>query len=51
MALQTANLEIGVPGFQAQVPTSTSEFRLIEQEARLKAGATQGKTQVPRGLF
>src|SRR5947209_7780952 len=26
--LQTANLEIGVPGFQPQVPTSTSEFRL-----------------------
>ena len=26
--MQTANLEIGVPGFQPQVPTSTSEFRL-----------------------
>jgi hypothetical protein len=26
--LQTANLEIGVPGFQPQVPISTSEFRV-----------------------
>jgi hypothetical protein len=26
--MQTVNLEIGVPGFQPQVPTSTSEFRL-----------------------
>jgi hypothetical protein len=26
--MQTANLEIGVPGYQPQVPTSTSEFRL-----------------------
>ena len=25
--LQTANLEIGVPGFPSQVPTPTSEFR------------------------
>jgi hypothetical protein len=26
--MQTANLETGVPGYQPQVPTSTSEFRL-----------------------
>src|SRR5712691_4771759 len=26
--MPTANLEIGVPGIQPQVPTSTSEFRL-----------------------
>jgi hypothetical protein len=26
--LQTADLEIGVPGFQPQVPTSTAEFTL-----------------------
>src|ERR1700732_504883 len=25
--VQTANLEIGVPGFQHQVPTSTSKFK------------------------
>jgi hypothetical protein len=29
--LQTANLEIGVPGFQPQVPKSNSEFRFIER--------------------
>jgi hypothetical protein len=26
--MQTANLEIGVPGLQPQVPKSTSEFRV-----------------------
>ena len=32
--MPTANLEIGVPGFQAQVPTSTSEFRLKQRVSR-----------------
>ena len=27
--MQTANLEIGAPGLQPQVPTSTSEFRFM----------------------
>jgi hypothetical protein len=29
--LQTANLEIGVPGLQPQVPQLSPEFRLIQQ--------------------
>src|SRR5713226_8216321 len=45
--LQTANLEIGVPGFQPQVPTSTSEFRLkLAARARRRSeGLYRSQTQ------
>src|ERR1700730_13181515 len=35
--MQTANLEIGVPGFQPQLSTSTSEFRLNRSRPRCAA--------------
>jgi hypothetical protein len=34
--MQTANLEIGVPAFQPQVPKSTSEFTLIANPNRCR---------------